>query len=159
MRQEKSLPRHSLGGRRPLSLETRRWASYGHAEAKKADLDLSAEVVELDPKEVLTWQEVDEETVDRIARRLSHGWLDDMPLVVVGRLETGAHEVVDGNHRRAAAIQAGLGVIPVVAVNMDTVSFLLDLGLHLDQMMETFALENEAMDKNQDLRWISGEDI
>lgn len=123
-------------------------------------LGLEVEVVELNPRGISAWQEVDQGPIDRIAEsiRFNGGWPDDLPLIIVGK--TGdEYEVVDGNHRRAASIQAGLDTIPVLAVDMESVDVLGGVGADLDLIMEVFAANSPEMDHNQDLRWLSGEDL
>ena len=122
----------------------------------KNGLSTDVDVVEVDPRKIAAWQEVEDEQVEEIAQSISlnRGWPEHLPLIVVGNTGDG-YEVVDGNHRRAAAIQAGLKTIKVLAVDMESVEVLNDVA-DLNLIMEVFAANSDLMDQNQDLRWLSG---
>lgn len=147
---------------------------------KKVDitgLDLSAAIATLDPREVRVWQEVDPEKVDEIAAAMdaagraaatSRGrsgyapaWPASMPKVVVGAMPYRGgtiYEVADGHHRLAAAIQAGLGGIPMIVLDGRA---LLELNRlpSVNETMKEFAKHSRVMADNQRLRAQSGEDI
>jgi membrane-associated protease RseP (regulator of RpoE activity) len=140
-------------------------------------LDLSAAIVNLDPREIRGWQEVDQEKVDAIAEAMDEAgrkiatargqsgytpaWPAKMPKVVVGALPHGGcviYEVADGHHRVAAAIRAGLGSIPVIVLDGRALLYLNRLP-STNHTMKEFAKHSRVMADNQRLRIKSGEDI
>ena len=130
--------------------------------SKTDGLDLSAEILDLDPMEIHTWHEVEQDKVDLIEqalRKTAPDWPTYMPKVVVGvAMYRGApvYEIADGHHRLNAAIQAGLKSIPAIVVDGRT---LLQLNRRhtLNGTMKAFSRGSKIMRDNQKLRVHSGE--
>ncbi len=143
--------------RRPLSTHIRRNVGWVADALEKEGFDLRARIQTVDPSSIKAWEEPDSSKVEEIAETIRHAgargeeWPEGMPLVVVGDGDL----LIDGHHRRQAAIEAGLKTIPVIAI--DDEAFMRATMIFGDAPFEVFALRSDLVDENENLRWKSGE--
>lgn len=141
-----------------LTSEMKEMVSQMRDLMKSQDFPLTAEVIDLAPEDIRVWQPISPDTVVHIANRLApkRKWPHDMPLVVVARHKDGAYELLDGNHRRAAALKKKLRKMPAIVIPWETVEYMMRSFLDLDDMFEVIALESPVMEENQKLRDLEG---
>ncbi len=147
--------------KRPLSKHIRRNKEWAASALEKDGFDLGARIERVAPDSISGWEMPDEYAVGEMAeeieyhKRRGEEWPPDMPLIIVGDNNGSPRVMIDGHHRQAAAIQAGLEAIPVIVI--DDGAFQKATMLFGDAPFELFALRSPLIDKNEDLRWQSGE--